>query len=95
MKLTSKQKLILTEEEKTALSKAKDILEEIADVDITGGVLRIAKKFEDSNNYNYMIIEKVYNNQTKKDMKKKIVFIITDRLFVADHECSDRTKEGL
>ena len=42
------------------------ILEDIADVDITGGVVRIAKKFEDSNNYNYMIIEKVYNNQTKK-----------------------------
>ena len=31
MKLTNKQKLILTEEEKIILSKAKDILEEIAD----------------------------------------------------------------
>ena len=42
------------------------ILSNIADVDITSGVVRIAKKFEDANNYNYMIIEKVYNNQTKR-----------------------------
>lgn len=31
MKLSSPQKLILTEEEKNILSKARDILEEIAD----------------------------------------------------------------
>lgn len=31
MKLTNPQKLILTEEEKAILSKAKDILEEIAE----------------------------------------------------------------
>jgi len=51
------------------------IIEDVADVNLTGGVVRIAKQFEEANNYNYMVIIKTRQNGTV--LKKYYCFIKT------------------